>query len=745
MDESLKIFSRVLRNLNCGDLPLALDKLTDYARKYPFVPYTEELSSINESFQLMLQYMEQGIEDPTRDSMYREMLTKTNRVARNMLADYRRRSIDFYQKANADITKDVLTSEKAIRMKLEDFVGNVAMLDFEPEEKRNEVRKKLYADHYKFMQSLFCSIVVSDMWTKEQADAMTELMLLSTVDSADIQLMVSAVMLAVMNNFDINKFKMLVEVYQRTDDEYVKQKALVGWALSVSDKVYDTNSQTKIIEELCKAPETVKDLVELQKQVAFCMNAENDNKVIQNDIMPTLIKNSNVEVTRLGISEKENDPMQDILDPGAEDRAMEQVEEKFQQMMELQKSGADIYFGGFSQMKRFPFFYSLVNWFIPFNINHPDLVARIGNIENSKFLEMMLAKGPFCDSDKYSFALALSTVFDRLPANIREMMAKGELGIGGIGTVDLQTPAYIRRQTLQDLYRFFRLYDKQKQIYNPFTEKNWLFLKNEVFDFSVFQEGIMQLGYFLMSKKTDMLLGNVVELLNSNSNCDTTTGRSAMMLCAAFYVKDQLCYPVACELLKKLLDKEPDNVKAMTLFARASLLNKDYEQAKNTYAKLINMQEPKKSWLFNYAIALTKLKEFDSADKALYRLDFECPDTPNVKRALAWTLVWQKKLEQAAKIYDWLLGGKELAPHDYLNAAYCFWFMRNIKKATDCMVKYVESSENDKDEGYTMYNVSEKLYEEFEEDDDLLQTFGINETEKLLVSTIVYNKLKEKE
>ena len=47
------------------------------------------------------------------------------------------------------------------------------------------------------------------------------------------------------------------------------------------------------------------------------------------------------------------------------------MEESFQKMAEMQKQGTDIYFGGFSQMKRFPFFNELSNWFVPFYSHHP--------------------------------------------------------------------------------------------------------------------------------------------------------------------------------------------------------------------------------------------------------------------------------------------------------------------------------------------------------------------------------------
>ena len=81
--------------------------------------------------------------------------------------------------------------------------------------------------------------------------------------------------------------------------------------------------------------------------------------------MPDIMRNSNLTIGRLGIMEKEEDAIESILHQDADEKRMEQMEEKVRKMMDMQKQGSDIYFGGFSQMKRFPFFNDMVNWFTP--------------------------------------------------------------------------------------------------------------------------------------------------------------------------------------------------------------------------------------------------------------------------------------------------------------------------------------------------------------------------------------------
>lgn len=108
-------------------------------------------------------------------------------------------------------------------------------------------------------------------------------------------------------------------------------------------------------------------------QLIFSLNAEKDTNTIQKEIMPDLMKNQNFQVTQFGLVEREEDPMEDILHPEASEQRMEKLEATFGRMMDMQKQGSDIYFGGFSQMKRFPFFYDICNWFTRSSSNIPIL------------------------------------------------------------------------------------------------------------------------------------------------------------------------------------------------------------------------------------------------------------------------------------------------------------------------------------------------------------------------------------
>ncbi len=734
MDNGLKLFTRALRLIADKDLPAALSVMLPYAESHPYVHYTEDLKGIDDNFRLMVHYMENGNADPMRGAMYGDMLSRLERVVRNMRADYRRRNVDFYKDAFARAGKDMPVSENAVRLALEDFVSDVAMLQFENEENRKAAEEKLYERHYGFMSSLFCSIVVSDLWTKEQADRMLEVLLLPTIDAGDVQMIVGALMLAVMNSFDINKFSVLVGVYRRSADVRVRQKTLVGWVLSMTDTVA-AEEQKAMIREMCADPQVVKELVEMQRQMVFCMNTEKDTAVIQSDIMPALFKSSNFSPTRMGIKEKEEDTLQEILNPGEQERVFEEAEDKFREMIEMQKSGADIYFGGFSQMKRFPFFYNLANWFTPFNINHPEIVKRVPKLGGNGFIKGILKSGVFCDSDKYSFAIALASVVDRLPENMREMLNNAEMGGAVPGGEDNPTPSYIRRQTLQDLYRFFRLYHKHEQIYNPFTPDNCLFIKSSLFAGTPVEREVVPFARFLIDRSAKELLDKIIPLVERQDSTE------AMIVAGTYHLCCSADLERAKDFFGCILNDSTGDRQARIGYAKALFRSGDFEEAKPFFEKLHADEPESKSFALDYAIVLTQLGRYDEALDILFKLNFENPESVNVSRVLAWALMGAKKLEQAEKEYRRLLAGDKPLATDYLNGGYCKWFAGKIGDAAECFKEYCILTVGDPVRWMDCVEFSPVLEKEFANDRMMLDSYGITTVDRMLMKSITYDKI----
>ena len=584
-------------------------------------------------------------------------------------------------------------SPQNIREELETFVSDVAILEFEPPQQRETKRRELYSQHQHDMNVLFDQILTSDIWTDGIATMMEEILLSPTVDTNDQQLIVSALMLSALEYFDMAKFRTLIHVYEKSVDEKVRQRALVGWVLTLNSRLVASiyPEQIDLVHHLLEDEDHCKELVELQEQIVFCMNAEHDTQTIQREIMPDLMKNQSFRMTRNGIEETEEDPMEDILHPGEQERKMEQMEASFQRMVNMQKQGSDIYFGGFSQMKRFSFFNELSNWFMPFNSNHPDVVEVMGKTGLNRFLNVMVEKGPFCNSDKYSFVFAFQQVINQIPQNMREMLERGEATVNELATEELESPAYIRRTYLQDLYRFFRLFPMRTAFVNPFdVDDSYLFFADPIFSKTHLELFFNDVTAFFL--KQDRLY-NVLKLLANYGEARRDFQFWMMSgYLAQHYANESALAFSDLQSYTNALELQPDHERALAGLARALFSREMYEEALETYNKLLTIRPDKKSYRLNYAVSLTNLGRYDEALKNLYRLNYEYPDDANVNRVLAWTLVCEGKYEAADKIYDQLLAASNVHPYDLLNYGYSLWFSGHVDEAADCFHRFLKDS-----------------------------------------------------
>ena len=719
-----EILSKTIGFLMDKRLSNAIEILEQLYVQRPSLMGHGEFEAIKTDYQLMVDFMGRGFSDSHRESLYSSLLQRLYRITADLEISWRCRNVSAY--VNSFRVIDHLnTSHDFIRTVLESFVSDIAMLSLQPEETREQKTAELYERHHSFMNRLFNALWTSCQWTDDDCTFYTELLLSPTVVSTDQQVIVSAISLGAMNQFDINKLKTLVNVYQKATDEHVRQRALVGWVLSVFEGMDIFPEQDVIVRKLCENSAITKELLTLQIQFFYSKDAEKDNDKIQRDIMPDIMRNSNLTIGRLGIMEKEEDTIESILHQDADEKRMEQLEEKVRKMMDMQKQGSDIYFGGFSQMKRFPFFSDMVNWFTPFYLNHPALRSVINKLGDTKFLNTLMERSNFCESDRYSFAFALEQVISQLPSDIKEVMGS-DVALGPLAESDDREDAIsIRRTYLQDLYRFFRLYPTAKDFINPFEDNGKSDFVADTFFFtykSFMGTGLddvkLRLALHLYKHKQMMELA---ELLTTFQSDDP---RYAILM--GYTNIDMGKAEFAYQFFDYALKAEPDNQWALKGKARAALDNEDYITAEEVYFKLLKLKPNHKTYTMNRCVALLKLGRTSEVREELFRLDYQYPDDMNVKRILAWAMLSDNSLDKASLLYDTLLTSNP-AHEDYLNAGYCQWAMGNIQKAVALFREWLAKSGKS----------AEQLLNEFRSDEETLSMYNISETDCFLMLSLV--------
>ena len=735
---------------------IAEDKLPGYI--------VARYEDVKNDYRLMQDAMMRGLRDDKIDEVYADIMRKVYGASLDVLIEekVKKYSSFAYARASAQQTE---AHPDAVRMVLEVYVQDMAMMAFEPENTRKAKMEKLTADHHAYMKQLFSALLVAPMWNDRRAADFADLLLSPTIDRDDALLLVSAVMLATMNVNDPYKWDMLAEVYVRATDKVLKMRALVGWVLSLP---YDPRGPRlfPFVQERIKAmladKTTLKQMLDMQMQMLFCCNADADNEEIQRNIMPTLIKNTNLQMTRLGIVEKEDDPMKDIMDPNTAERDMEEMERKYRKMMDMQKQGSDIYFGGFSKMKTFPFFYDLCNWFAPFNAAHPALGAVRERLAGSTFLNNLMENGPFCDSDKYSFALAIAQIMDRMPDNIKEMLNSDATFGPTVSKDDQEDPAYICRSYLQSLYRFFRLYRSKRDFLNPFildeledNDGNALFMSYKLLACPEMEENAVALCGFLLKRK-------MMREIMSMAICYKSSQNPRLVRFLALVPMTDGKWQEAYDLFASV-PEDQHTEESLRGMAHCCMSLKRFGEAVAIYRRLLAMHPDSFSYQLNLAVCLMSSDAFSSCGdafsscgdaasscdasscdasscdasscdasscgasscgasscgaasslggkvearpnkvveegtKLLYKLDYEHPNNANVRRVLAWCMMLQGNFDKAIDIYTRLLSQPDAVSADRLNAAYAHWLSRDVARAVALLREYCNLCEQEEAE-----------------------------------------------
>lgn len=740
----------IRQNILYMNLRQAIKLLRTFVDSHPYLYYDGDLNTIADDYQRMLSFMEQGYADTQRNDIFVTIWQRLYVFYANVSMSFRIKNDALYRDA---ATRGASGSFSVDRIKacLEGYVTDIAMLSLETDDGQHTKAIEINRQHAAFMGGLFSHILTSYQWTEQYSDELYQLLSGQTIEQNDVLQVISALTLACMNTFDPNKFAILLAFYKTSQHGIVRQRALVGWVMSLAEELVLYGDLCKQVQKLCNDEAVALEVVELQKQIVFCRNAERDNDKIQKDIMPSLIKNNNLNISRFGvITEKEYDAMQDVFDPDAGDRKMEELEKSFSKMINMQNAGADIYFGGFSQMKKFPFFYNIVNWFCPFSTDHPDIQQAIAPVKDSKMLQHLIGGGPFCDSDKYSFVLAMSSVINRMPANIREMMDNQELVAPGQMSGDMNTEAYKRRMYLQDLYRFFRLFHLHGSLRNPFDKDNYIFLSYAYFEDTIVDDYIVDICVFLMKNKDY----EGVEILLPF--CYDEDSVKSLTLHGSYMMNVRKEYIGAINYLEQANELQPGNKNVLQMLARACFEAEQFEDAEQYYEQLYNSNPDKKSYALYYCITLTKNNKYAEASSILFKLDYENPNDANVKRVLAWTLMGLDKLEQARKIYDTLVKSDGAVAADWLNSGYCLWFAGDVKNAITVFRQYkafMKAADKDSDGLPSKDNSDSQstrneivarimkddsgLRSEFEKDVNILRNHGITDVDVKLMLDIV--------
>lgn len=587
----------------------------------------DELNSLADNYKLMLSSMSQGLTDPMLDENYLRLLRESYRLYSKVKWNVRKmqnQSFGTIYGATLNIDVDTCCT------KLENFFAD----DILGQDSKEQ--------HQQYTNEVFNVLINQSLWNDETAQKMEQMLLSPTVDVKDKLLFVTAVMLSACGTFDYRKLAVLLHVYQQTDIEQLRIRALVGWVMSIDstmDKIYP--EQKLMVSGVISDLRVQEDLFALQLQIIYCLNAMSDNKAIKDDILPDLVKGQGMPNIDIRIIE-DPDEIDDFIAREENEEKLEALQDKVERMMDMQKNGADIYFGGFAMMKNFPFFNTLSNWFCPFYYEHPELRDIYKGDANINVVKSLMNAVPFCDSDKYSFALAMNTVIAKIPKNMLDMLGNGELK-SLEDFAQLPEDTVFLRNYLQDLFRFYRLCPMNKKFQNIFASEKALFITSELFAGSDFAQKTTKIAEILLDKHLNE------QFVFLAKNC-TTMSQKLLGMIGNYYMSIEE-FDIAMDMFERLYDEEPDSKTAIKGLAKCHFHFCEYQNALEMYLKLEELSPESRVVQQNKYVCMSYVGREEEAVQGLAKLNYENPGNHAILSALGWAYLVCGKKDLALKRY----------------------------------------------------------------------------------------------
>ena len=700
--DNKKFKEKVERYISSGRLHDAINAIKDLGHRSMAWEVTDQLARTEEAYAFMLKYVAEGIDDPDRSSVYEGIVTDIY-AALDALIFFKEKSVN-----SSQYFSTCRTFEKTVRQPIAEQIRQwVAAADkrsifsilSESEDKDKKPEEENRRDMERMQAAIFTTVWTTPLLRAADAEAIGEALAdLSIAPEFKIHL-ISAVTLGLLERFDARRLQLLMDAYMNLADINVTSAALIGlllglWRYSSRPLPRKLANRLAAVKEV---PSWASDLKIAFLEMIRARDTERINRKIRDEVIPDMMKlkpdiMGKINESDLGnldmASMEENPEWQELLDKSG-------ITDKLKELTEMQMDGGDVMMGTFSHLKSFPFFYDIANWFLPFSASNSYVSAAASKlgvmsdmIENASFL---------CDSDKYSFMFALGMVpedqrklmtsqFQAQSDNIYEAMSEA----AGMTSPEARKKAVNRY--MQNIYRFFKLYRRKDDFFDPFNEGINLSavpsLADDFTDVSLLEvvaEFYFKLGY--MREAYD-----VFQRIDQFEDVGTAQRYQKMGYCCEKMGR----YQDAIEFYHKaeLLDQQA----AWTLRRLAACYRAvgNTQQSIRYYQQLtaINPDDLGIALLLGYV--LLESGDYQEALMQFYKVEFLDEASTKSWRPLAWTLFLNRDFATSKKYYDKILGEAPNA-NDYLNMGHVALASGDMKAAVNSYLISVEKRGGDKE------------------------------------------------
>jgi tetratricopeptide (TPR) repeat protein len=689
--------------------------------------FSDQQLDLEQNYRFMLKYTVEGISDPERQKIYQHILLSTFELADSCADSLKMKfssSLEYQKKRgfvriSLDNIPDYFAQIESFHVgkELQSLIENpILYKKNEPEEEKHHQKLINLFYHYWFRNKL----------SVDEVSSFKNFLNNQNIPTLEKAFLIIALTLGQLHFFDEQKIMLLFEGYD-IDEEEVNQRSLTGLLLSLF--YYDQRIFLfpAITGRLALLNERISFRQHLEKIILQLIGSKETEKIqrkLQDEILPEMMKLSPNLRNKLSLeamlgdllNEDKNPEWQDILkdSPGFMD--------KMEELSEMQMKGADIFMTSFANLKNFPFFSELTNWFVPFYPHHPYLLRSSSADDmqdNQKLFDLLLKTPVLCNSDKYSFCFSMQTIppdykkmmFDSLSAEFDQLI-EAENEEDGFSR-DKKAEA-ISGQYIRDLYRFCKLHPQRHGMEDIFS---WSF---DFHNKKVFQG---------MLYEDNQLLRNIAEFYFAKDYYKDAAEIYAMLLLQT----------EEAELIQKLAfcHQKMENFElALSYYLKADLFDqnriwnhkkialcyrhlKNPEQALNYYLQVVALEPENLGIHISIGHCRMELKQYDEALKSYFKVEYLSPGNKRIWRPIGWCSLLVGKKQLSEQYFRKLV---EDSPNkfDLMNMGHVQWCMGKRKMALDFYKQSINDAEMSEKEFMESFNEDlEHLLQQGVESDDV--------------------------
>lgn len=660
--------------------------------------FSDQKLDLEQNYRYMLKYTVEGISDPERQKVYQHILLSTFELADNCAdsLNLKYSSSLVYQKKRGFI-RIILPSIQEIVGQIESFHLEKELRSLIEASQSNSNDDTASENHQQKLINLFYHFWFKNKLSAEEIASYRSFLNNEHIPEHEKAFLITALTLGQLLFFDEQKIMLLFEGYESEQVE-VNQRALSGLMLALycyDQRMFLFPAIVARLEMLNEKQSFRQHLEKILLQLIGSKETEKIQKKLQDEILPEMMKLSPNLRNKLSLEAMLGDALNEDKNPEWRDIFKDSAVfmDKMEELSEMQMKGADIFMTSFANLKSFPFFSELTNWFIPFFPHHPSLIRSSSPEDlpdNQKLFDLLLKTPVLCNSDKYSFCFSMQTIPTDFKKNMFETLsAEFDQLIESESEDDLiahsKKAESVSGQYIRDLYRFFKLHPQREGLEDIFS---WPF---DFHNKNTFRE---------LLREENSLLRNIAEFYFAKNYYP----EAAEIYLILLEVQEE------AELIQKLAFcyQKMDNFDlALSYYLKADLFDQNrtwnhkkialcYRHLKKPDLALQYYQQAVLLEPDNLGIHISighcrmELKQYDEALKSYFKVEYLSPGNKRVWRPIGWCSLLVGKKQQSEQYFEKLMA-ESPNKFDLLNMGHVQWCLGNRKLALD----YYKQSIND--------------------------------------------------